>query len=791
MEQIKTQQDIKEFDYVHLLFHCLHKWYWFVLCLALCVGAMVLYLQHKTKVYLVASTIMIRSDNNLSRSSLQTDMMQLMGYQTSKVIADEIEIIKSHTIMEQAVRDLNLQTEYRIKQGLRWVGQYPTPAIGVSYPDRLLDTLRGELMLYIDRTEKDYVLQVEYKGTNEKIHVTDISMPVNTQVGILRFTEFNQLKAGDKLRAKTLPVVSRSNLFLADLSVRTTKQDGNVIQIGMASDMTSRAKDIISKIIELYNLDAVVDKNIMATNTANFIDERLQIVEAELNEVEGDVENYMKENGVTSMSKELSVILQNQNNYQNEIFDVETQINLLDFLSDYLKQEENSEALIPSNFGVKDASLNSLIGDYNTKMLYKMKVGRSATEQSPIYQQVDEQIATLRNAIFVSVTNIRKGLVIKRNDLQKLSRNMSSQLYHIPERERQYIEIKRQQEIKEKLYIYLYQKREENALTLASTVMPAKTVDPPIQRGLISPHDKRLMLVAIALGLGLPFLIFFLIDYLNDEVKDQREFQSVVKAPFLGHILYAPSDEVTAVTSHNNSAQAEMFRTIRTNLRFMLPDKQSPVILVTSALNGEGKSYVAINIAASLALLKKKVILVGLDIRKPTLAQYLHIDFKGHLTSYLLDASMPIDDLVIPSGVADSLDVIPSGAIPPNPGELIQSPRMEELFNTLKERYDYIIVDTSPLYLVSDTFHLDKYADMTIFVTRANYISREMLPYIQEIYAEQKMHNMACVLNASTGAKRGYGYGRYGYGRYGYGRYGYGRYGYGSYGYYGSNKENS
>jgi capsular exopolysaccharide synthesis family protein len=277
-------------------------------------------------------------------------------------------------------------------------------------------------------------------------------------------------------------------------------------------------------------------------------------------------------------------------------------------------------------------------------------------------------------------------------------------------------------------------------------------------------------------------LIIFFADYLNDEVKDLREFQSVVKAPFLGHVLYMPSDNVIAVESHNNSAQAELFRTIRTNLRFMLPDKKSPILLVTSALNGEGKSYVAINIAASLALLKKKVVIVGLDIRKPTLSQYLHIDFKGHLTSFLLDPTMPLDELIIPSGAVDNLDVMPSGAIPPNPGELIQSANVEVLFNALRERYDYIVVDTAPLYLVSDTFHLDKYADMTIFVTRANYISREMLPYIQDIYANQKMHNMACILNASTGGKRGYGYGRYGYGRYGYGRYGYGGYGYGYYG---------
>ena len=441
------------------------------------------------------------------------------------------------------------------------------------------------------------------------------------------------------------------------------------------------------------------------------------------------------------------------------------------------------KALIPSNLGVKDAALQKLINDYNALLLQQMRIARSATESNPAYTQSVEESKTLRNAILSSIENIHRGLQIQKSDLAKKDRELTSRLYKTPEKERKYVEIKRQQEIKEKLYIYLYQKREENALTLASTVMPAKTIDSPIITGPISPRKNRIVIIAIAIGIGVPLIIIFLIDYLNDEVKDQREFQSIVKAPFLGNVLYMPSDNVIAVDSHNNSAQAELFRTIRTNLRFMLPDKKSPVLLVTSALNGEGKSYVAINIAASLALLKKKVIVVGLDIRKPTLSQYLHIDFKGHLTSYLLDPTTPLDDLIIPSGAVDNLDVMPSGAIPPNPGELIQSANIEGLFNALRERYDYIVVDTAPLYLVSDTFHLDKYGDMTIFVTRANYISREMLPYIQDIYANQKMHNMACILNASTGGKRGYGYGRYGYGRYGYGRYGYGHYGYGSYGY--------
>lgn len=784
MAQQQKQQDIQEFDFIKLFFHCLHYWYWFVLCVAIGVGVAILYIQSQNVVFSAYATVMIRTENNMSRSSLQADMLEMMGYQASKIIGDEIQIITSRTIMAQAVQALNLQTEYRKKNGLRWEGQYPESDVLLSFESGVQDKVGG-LQIELERKENEYLIYLKYSDEESTIHVNSLDEPIPSPLGLLTLREVRALKVGDKMRISTASVYGRATALLRQLSCQPSqsKTESNVLTISMRSDMPILSKDVINKVIELYNLDAVMDKNIMATNTANFIEERLQLVENELGDVEIAVESYMKENGLTDMSQELRIALSNQTAYQKELADIETQINLLNFLDDYLREPLNERSLIPSNVGVKDGSLQKLISDYNALLLQQMRMERSATEQNPTYVQSVEESITLRQAILSSITNIRRGLQIQKSDLAKKDREFASRLYQTPEKERKYVEIKRQQEIKEKLYVYLYQKREENALTLASTVMPAKVIDAPINSSRVSPNTKRIWMIAIVLGLGIPFLIIFLMDYLNDEVKDLREFQSVVKAPFLGHVLYMPSEKVVAVDSHNNSAQAELFRTIRTNLRFMLTEKKSPIILVTSALNGEGKSYVAINVAASLALLKKKVIVVGLDIRKPTLSQYLHIDFKGELTSYLLDPTISLDDMIIPSGAVDNLDVLPSGAIPPNPGELIQSARLETLFNALKERYDYIIVDTAPLYLVSDTFHLDKYADMTIFVTRANYISREMLPYIQDIYASQKIHNMACILNASTGGKRGYGYGRYGYGRYGYGRYGYGRYGYGHYGY--------
>lgn len=776
---------VREIDYIKLLFHCLKKWYWFAIMVALSVGGAMFYLARTNKVYQVGATIMIRSDEN--RGTTQGDMMQVMGFQLSKRVEDEIQIIKSFSIMDQTVRSLNLQTEYRKKMGLRWVGQYPNPDIVVSYPPMYLDTLRKTIQIEIERTEQDYVVSVTQDDLKSKIHASQLSDPVETCVGPISFLEMRPLAPGDKMRMHTAPVRNWAKSFRAMLNCSPVQKESNVIAITMASDIPARSRDIISKVIELYNMDAVIDKNIMATNTANFINERLAIVTMELDTVEQAVEDYMQANNLNDLSKEVQLALQTMTDYQKQLVNIETQINLLNYVEEYLRDEQNAQNVIPSNLGIQDASLLKMMQDYNVLALDRMRLSRSATEQSPLFRQTDERMSTLRQNILASIANIKQGLEITRQDITRQDRQVTNALRNAPNKERRYVEIKRQQQIKEKLYIYLYQKREENALTLASTVMPAKVIDAPdTPASPIAPRHKRILLIALLIGLGIPGAIIFLQEYLNDEIQDKRDFDAIVKAPFLGEIMQGHSDEAVVVTSHNNSAHAEMFRNIRTNLRFMLPDQQSNVILVTSAMNGEGKSYVAINTAISLALLKKRVCLVGLDIRKPTLSNYLHIDFKGQLTSYLTDTDISFDDLVIPGGAVDGLDVIPSGIIPPNPGELIQSPRLADLFTELRSRYDYIVVDTAPVSLVSDTFHLDKYADLTLFVSRANYLSREFLPTIQEVYEQKKLHNMACILNGVRGGASRYGY-RYGYG-YGY-RYGYGhRYGYG-YGYYGQKKD--
>ena len=775
--QIIEQEETKGFDFIKLLIECLHRWYWFVIGAFLCLCVAYVYLKKQTPKYAVTSTIMIRNDQTgRSGSMFQSEMMDLMGFSGSKIVADEVELLHSYGIMEQTIRALNLQTSYYKKQGLRWVGQYPTPNIAVNYPAEFTDTLSSGVLIEVARKSDIYEIEVSYGREKSEHSLTTLSEPVKTCAGTITFIEIHPIVQGDKLRIFTTPIAPLVDYYLASISCFQPKKESNLITMSSRTDLPQRAKDVMSKMIELYNMDAVIDKNIMASNTAQFINDRLNIITMELDTVEKNVEYYMKENGLSDMEEEVRLALRTKTDYQKMMADYEIQMNLLTYIQEYLQDEKNQHNLIPANLGVNDPSLTALLKEYNELLLNRMRVSRSATEDNPRLAQADAQLAHLREGIITSIKNTKEGLAISKNDISRKDEQYNRLIRQVPAKERQYMEIKRQQEIKEKLFIYLYEKREENALTLASTVMPARIVDVPRSSSHpVAPHGMLILLAALIIGCVVPFIIIFCMEYFNNEIQDRKEFQQVVKAPYLGEIIVDKEGKHVVVDGSSNTVSAEMFRTVRTNMKFMIPDKKCPIVLVTSALNGEGKSFIAVNMAVSMALLGKKVVLVGLDIRKPVLSDYLGIHFRGALTSYLSDSSVKIDDLITPSGVVDGLDVAPSGVVPPNPAELIQSPRLKTLFEELKTRYDLIIVDTAPVSLVSDTFHLAPLADMTIFVTRANYTSREMLPFIQEIYDSRRLPNMACVLN---GIKAGSSYGHYGYGHtYGYGHYGYGAYG--------------
>ena len=445
--------------------------------------------------------------------------------------------------------------------------------------------------------------------------------------------------------------------------------------------------------------------------------------------------------------------------------EIETQLSLVEYIDEFLRDDTKRNSLIPSNIGLSDPTLSTGLTEYNTLQLQRMRILRTATDDNPVIEQMNAQLASMRQNIIETIGSVRESLVIRKRNLQAQDTKYNRQIEEAPEQEREYIRVMRQQQIRERLYAYLYEKREENALMLAATAMPAKIVDMP-QRDVRSksPRLLKLLVLCFLLGLIFPGAALYLYRLMNDKIDDPKEFERRVKAPLLGQLVQNSRNAHIAIHEGESTVSAELFRLIRTNLRFVIPsDVKSPVILVTSCINGDGKSYVSSNTALSLAILGKKVVLVGLDIRKPMLATYFNLNNKGHLTDYLAEPSIELDDIIIPSGEHKNLDLIPCGTIPPNPAELLQTERLDELFAELRQRYDYIIVDTAPVALVSDTYLLDRIADMTIFVSRYKYTPSEMIEYINQVIDQKRMHNVACVLNGVKGSHTGYGYG-YGYG---------------------------
>lgn len=743
----------------------LKNWYWFFIsCFLFGVWGVYKYFS-TTPQYAVDSRIMIRSGES-EQGIPQMEMMQMMGLGGGKMVEDEMAILTSRDILTQVVQELDLQSEYRKKRYLRWEGQYPSRDLTVEYPTTFLDTTKRYVKIQLRARKNDYVVKVRYGRWKFSHHtVTDITQPFQTCAGQIRFTIHRPIEAGNKYRILTLPMLPAVDRFAQTIQADVLKKESNVIAITTTTDMPQRAIDFMKKEIELYNLDAVIDKNLMASNTATFIEERLRLIENELSVAEAEVEQYKEDYGIVDLASEAGLYLRESAEYRKRVAEIETQLNLVKYISDYISDESKANDLIPANLGIEDASLVELITEYNGIVLNKMRIQRTAKDSNPVVGQMERQLALMRENIITSIASVSNSLKISKQDLEKRYGNVESQRGDIPSQERKYREVARNKQLKESLYLYLYEKREENALTLASTIVPAKVIAQPQMNPTASaPRLKIIGLICLILGCGVPFAGIYLYYMFNNRLEDDsKELERKTKLPFGGALVQNHHGEHVAVRDGVNSVSAELFRSLRTNIGFMVPSAQkNPVILVTSSVNSEGKSYVATNLAISLSLLNKKVALVGLDIRKPMLAQYLGLSSEGCLTSYLSDDSYSVDDLVLHSEFSN-MDILPAGIIPPNPNELLQSPRLDQLFAELRQRYDYVIIDSAPVAMVSDTFQLSRVADMTVYVCRARYTTFDLIDFLNQVHEQKRLPNIVTVLNGVNAKNIGYGYG-YGYG---------------------------
>ncbi len=748
-----------EIDVRKILRIIVEHWWWFVLGVAACTMLGVAYYLRKAPQWTTDASVVLRQKEG---SGTSLDALSMLGLSGNRAAEDEVVVLSSRGLLYQAIDALNLWDAPSKRGGLRWEGEFRHPALTIDYLSLTEDAQIKPFVVKVKPTKKGYKVKTKmgffHRSTTR---VADLSEPIETGIGTIRIHANRPLSPDTTYRVAH----SRRELVVAGyqkkLSVTLHKKESNIIHISTQSPVPERDKALLHQMIEQYNLNAIVDKNMLATNTAAFIDERLDIITKELGEAEEAVSDYKQQNNIADISTQANLFLHASSAEQRAMAEIETQLSLVEYIDEFLRDDTKRNSLIPSNIGLSDASLASGLTEYNALQLQRMRILRTATEDNPVIEQMNAQLASMRENIIETIGSVRESLKIRQRNLQAQDTKFNRQIQNAPEQQREYVRVVRQQQIKERLYVFLYEKREENALMLAATATPAKILDMP-QRDVRSQSPKltKLLLLCIILGLLIPAAILYILVLFNDTIDDAKEYERRIKAPLLGQLVQNSRNAHIAIHEGESTVSAELFRLIRTNLRFVLPkEAKNPVILVTSSINGEGKSYVSCNTALSLAILGKKVVLVGMDIRKPMLTTYFGLKTKGHLTDYLAEPDVTVDDIIVPSGEHKNLDLIPCGTIPPNPAELLQTERVEELFAELRKRYDYIIVDTAPVALVSDTYQLDRVADMTIYVSRYKYTPSEMIDYLNNMIDQKRMHNVACVLNGVKGLRAGYGYG--------------------------------
>ncbi|MEG2402739.1 MAG: polysaccharide biosynthesis tyrosine autokinase, partial [Muribaculaceae bacterium] len=699
-------------------------WWLFACSLIICITFAGLYLYVKKPVHLVNTKVLISQDED--GSSMGASLMKSLSLGASGAsVDDELVVMSAQSILKEMVKQLKLNRSYFSKTGfLKSTDYYNNSPIEINAPDELFDTLRAELkfIIDVDETGKDINITVE-KGrfkTLADVHATSFPVTVKTAYGIYSVDTTKFYNSGEEIDMKAFVLGNglKAETFETDLSVYIISKKSNGISINLEETNEERGKDILNKIVELYNIRGQAEKDEMAVNTRKFINERLDIIYGELSTSEGDIEKYKKMKNFTDLGVETGYLMNKKGSLESALMAAETQYSIIKMIRDFLLDDRNKYSLVP--FTAEFSTASGGIEAYNGLLLEKMKLENNAKANNVVIKAINEQIDALRRNLMVSVGKTIESLQISLAELRAKDAESKSKLGSIPTQEREFLELRRQQSIKNELYTFLLKKGEENELVLAATTPKGKIVDVAfVLSEPIAPSKPMVIFVALFFVFLFPILILYIKDLFTTKFTTQDELEDLVKIPVLGEVCHNRHQRSMVVLNGKTSSIVELFRLIRNNIQFMLPTKDDKVILVTSSVSGEGKTFISSNIASSFALLGKKVVLVGLDIRKPKVADYLSLKQGAGVTSFLSKESISLNDITQHYDAVSGLDVIIAGPIPPNPSELLLSTRVEEFFTLLRERYDYIIVDSAPIAMVSDTFSLSRFANTIVYVTRA------------------------------------------------------------------------
>ena len=795
-------QEVKDenIDVKELLFKYVIHWPWFVGAVVACLIAAWAYLYISTPVYNISATVLIKDDKKGGSAGMLSGLesLGLDGMiSSSQNIDNEMEVLRSKSIVKEVVENLDLYISYTDEDEFPSKNMYKTSPVQVSLTPQEADLLETPMIVEMTlQPQGSMDVNVKIDDDEYQKHFEKLPAVFPTDRGTLAFflTPDSVLPSKRALEETTDSKKTTHNItatinkplavakrYCKNMTIEPTSKTTSVAVISLKNSNVQRGKDFINKLLEMYNINTNNDKNEVAQKTAEFINERISIISKELGSTEKDLESFKRGAGITDLTSDAQIALTGSAEYEKKRVENQTQINLLQDLQKYM-QNEGYEVL-PSNIGLQDVNLAAAINRYNDVLVERKRLLRTSTENNPTIINLDTSIHAMKENVQVSLDRVLRGLFITKADLDREANRYSRRISEAPGQEREFVSIARQQEIKAGLYLMLLQKREENAITLAATANNAKIIDDAIADEIpVSPRGRITYLIALILGVGIPVGVIYLLELTKFKIEGRADVERLTSVPIVGDIpLTDEKQGAIAVFENQNNLMSETFRNIRTNLQFMLGNDKK-VILVTSTVSGEGKSFISGNLAISLSLLGKKVVIVGLDIRKPGLNKVFNISKREQgITQYLANPEKNLMDLVQLSDVSKNLYILPGGTVPPNPTELLARDGLDKAIETLKKNFEYVILDTAPVGMVTDTLLIGRVADLSVYVCRADYTHKNEYTLINELAENNKLPKLCTVINGLDLKRRKYGY-YYGYGKYGK-YYGYGkRYGYG-YGY--------
>lgn len=753
--------------------------YWKGIALSVIVALLLgfTYLRYTAYEYKANATIKINDEKQSTKLPSIEDMgSEGLFSGGSDKIKDEIQVIKSRTLIENIIENLNLNIRCFNQGKIKEIELYTNPPINLSFfeSDSIIHAVKKDLFLKVISSTKYILFQDNGKSLIDRDdnegELYAFGDKIDTYFGGIVLTPNvgpYSPKIGSNLKITISPVKSLITNYQKKIKI-TTDKGSTVIKLELRETVAQKAVDFLDQLIIEYNRDVLFDKEAVVTVTSNFITDRLRKVSEELEEVDYTAEQLQKKNNLTALVSQDNLNLQTGQKLQNEISTTVNNIQLVEFMQEELISENRTSDMLPADIGIGDSNTTQVIRSHNELVGERDRILRNSSSKNPVVIQLNNQIDMLKLNLQNSLTNIKETSELTLNNLNKESSRIRGQIYQAPTKARQFRNIARQQDIKESLYLYLLQKREESAIRLGMYSANAKIIDNAYSSNKpVSPHITITYLAAFIFGLMLPIGFIYLIDILDTKIYTKDDLVSLIDIPYLGDI--PRSDKKTKLIKKvDYSPKAEAFRIIRSNIDFMLKDVKgrSKNLFVTSTKAQEGKSHTSTNLATSISYSKKSVLLIEMDIRVPKILEYLDLKEKPKkgLSDFIADDSVKPHEIVIKYKDNAFLDIIPSGTIPPNPSELLMSDRVEELFNHFSSKYDYIIVDTSAVGLVSDTLLISKFADMFIYVVSADKVDKRQLAHVaQTLYDEKRLPNMTLLLNSVKINKKGYGYG-YGYG---------------------------